>query len=310
MANWFEYLNREKSILKKHYDLKLPTANSGDSGVGELLSTSGSSSFSSSISSSQNIQNNSSKFLNSSNLLASLSVTSLANVSIFENEEYFNYYHKLLQQFSFIDFNLTSFNINHEKYVISSNCGTIQLTPPPSKLSERNHDKKAKPAVPVRKPSLSQTGTNFNTIPNSFSSPLPTHLSTTNGNNNGNGVLKSISKRFNIKSWFSSNSNNNNSVNSPNSKRKEILASQSTVSQVSTNSGNHRNFGQTTPPSQSNKLSLYETPPTKCCQNISQLAKQNQAKMNKNERPKNFNFSNKSLMKHSLSEPSLNALIN
>jgi len=311
MANWFEYLNKEKSILKKHYDLKLPTANSGDSGVGEFLCTSGTSSFSSSLSSSQNIQNNA-NLLNSSSLLASLSVTSLANVSIFENEEYFNYYHKLLQQFTLIEFSITSFNVNHEKYVLNSGCDTLSLlSPPPSTLSERNHEKKVKPAVPLRKPNmptLTQTNNRLATLPNSLSSPLPTHLSTSNGTNSGNGVLKSISKRFNIKSWFS------NSNDSPNLKRKEFLSSQSTASQVSTNSGNaSNNMGQTTPPQQSNKLSLYETPPTKCCQNITQLAKQHQLKVNKNGRHhnlNNLNNTNASLMKHSLSEPSLNALIN
>ena len=47
MANWFEYLNKDKLVLKKYYDLKLISSNSnnsGDSGVGDFICMSASSS--------------------------------------------------------------------------------------------------------------------------------------------------------------------------------------------------------------------------------------------------------------------------
>ena len=121
-----------------------------------------------------------------------------------------------------------------------------------------------------------------------------------------NGVLKSISKRFNIKSWFS----NTNGNNSPSMKQKEVILSTTSISQGSFNSnknGQRVNHIQTTPP-QSNKLSLYDTTPTsKCCQNFKQIPKYNQS----NEQKKLGNTkSSNSVMKHSLSEPTLNAIIN
>lgn len=319
VANWFEYLNKDKNVLKKYYDLKFSSSssnNSGDSGVGEFLCTSGSSSLSSSLSLSQNHNTNP---VNSSNLLASLSVTSLQNVSIFENEEYFNYYHKLLQQFNFIEFNLTSFNVNHEKYILSAG----MLSPPPSTSSERKNNQKQvnaqKPAIPIRKPNSNKRNNNsnhsqnHNTLPNSLSTPNAAQLNTSTNNN---GVLKSISKRFNIKSWFSNSSNHsntNNVVASPGLKQKQILSSQSSTSQSSSASLHKQqapkfqnSIPKTPPQSTTTKLSYYDTTPTSnCCQNISHLAKHGQ-----NQNKHKPHASSTSLMKHSLSEPSLNALIN
>lgn len=292
MANWFDFLNKDKSVLRKHYDLKLPSsnsANSGDSGVGEFLSTSDStSSLASSLSHSQNHA----QLVSSQQILASLSITSLANVSIFENEEYFSYYHKLLQQFNFIELNLTSFNVNHEKYELS--CLGMPASPPTPKQ---------KPAIPTRRPNNSQQRRGSNTlqqqqatIPTSPSTPLNT--STSNANN---GVFKSISKKFNIKSWFSHNNNGSGNGNSS-----DLKTSQSSQAPLS------NKFGQTTPPPSMSKLSLYETTPTtKCCQNISQPKTVGRGH---NSKAKNHSKNSQaapvlSLMKHSLSEPSLNALI-
>ena len=299
MANWFDFLNKEKTVLRKHYDLKLLTTsgnNSGDSGVGEFLCNSSFSSLSSSLSNSQNPNQ---QPISSSQLLASLSVASLANISIFENEEYFSYYHKLLQQFNFIEFNLTSFNVNHEKYEISC----FGLLPPTPHVSSH----KQKPAIPSKKPAnnssqkrssntTQQQSSNTATLPTSPSTPSTLNTSTSN-----TGVLKSISKRFNIKSWFS-NGNQNASSNTVNQSATNLKTSQSSTS---------NKLGQTTPPPSMNKLSIYDTTPTtKCCQNITQsktLSKAHHA----GTKPKEMNkASNLSLMKHSLSEPSLNALIN
>lgn len=296
MANWFDFLNKDKSVLRKHYDLKLPSsnsANSGDSGVGEFLCHSDStSSLASSLSHSQNHA----QLVNSSQILASLSITSLANVSIFENEEYFSYYHKLLQQFNFIELNLTSFNVNHEKYELS--CLGMPPSPPSAK---------PKPAIPTRKPNTSQQRRasntqhhqqkpNHATIPSSPSTPNPLNASTSNNNHN-NGVFKSISKKFNIKSWFSHNNNGNSS---------DLKTSQSSQAPLS------NKLGQTTPPPSMNKLSLYETTPTtKCCQNISapKTVDRGQNSKSKNQSKNSQAAPVLSLMKHSLSEPSLNALI-
>lgn len=297
MANWFDFLNKDKSVLRKHYDLKLPSsnsANSGDSGVGEFLSTSDStSSLASSLSHSQNHA----QLVNSSQILASLSITSLANVSIFENEEYFSYYHKLLQQFNFIELNLTSFNVNHEKYELS--CLGMPPSPPTPKQ---------KPAIPTRKPNNSQQQQRHgsNNLPQQnattpTSAPMP--LNTSANNTNNNGVFKSISKKFNIKSWFSHSNNNNGSGNGNSSDLKTSQSSQVPLS---------NKFGQTTPPPSMSKLSLYETTPTtKCCQNISQPKTIGRGH---NSKSKNHSKNSQaapvlSLMKHSLSEPSLNALI-
>ena len=277
------------------------------------MCTSGSSSFSSTLSLSNTkphaSHNTFSNLINSSHLLASLSVTSLANVSIFENEEYFNYFHKLLQQFNFIDFNLKvlSENVKPQQsppaHLIIPNAPP---TPPPTG---------PKPHVSSRmKSSSNRRGSNtpqpftnaHHALPSSPSTPIASV-------HNHNGVLKSISKRFNIKSWFSSN-NGTQSSSAVGQKQQQpqqpnVLSSQSYVSQTSATSFNKpvnfKNAIQSTPPTSRHDMQPpnYTTPTATCCYNQSLVKKLTQHHSHSTSASNN-------LMKHSLSEPSLNAIMN
>lgn len=253
-------MNRDKSFLRTFYDLKLPSSssnNSGDSGVGEFFYASTSSS-----SSSVSLPS-----ANQSHLLASLSVASLANVSVFENEEFFNYFIKLLQQFNFIDFNLK----------ILQDAKPIDLP---------------KPMAPVRKTSISQRrGSNIEPhVIQSPSAPLAVHTLPANTNNSinhqnnhnkqqdGGFNLKNISKKFNIKSWFTSNT--------PSPKLPNPISTSSQATNV---------IKRQKPTNIRNQQTPAESP-----RNVNKSSHQ---------LARNASTNSNNPMKHSMSEPSLKAIL-
>ena len=159
--------------------------NSGDSGVGDFICMSASSSSSSSLSVSQNNvhmnfgnnnnNNNNASLTNTGyNLIASLSLTSLANVSIFENEEYFSYFHKLIQQFNFIEFNL---KISKEIKPEIKHSQSQQPFKHP-KITQAQDQIQAPSTATQRKTSLTRRNSNthqqFNTLPQPTPTPTPT----------------------------------------------------------------------------------------------------------------------------------------
>lgn len=250
---------------------------------------------------------------NTANLLASLSITSLANVSIFENDEYFNYFHKLIQQFSYIDFNLKLLKeetpVDNKRTQITSSFSAQTIATPPSSVETKpptieSKTKPEKPLPPTRKSSSSTRRDSNETITTPVSTfnhhqPQPCH--STSGL-----LLKNIKSRFNIKSWFSSSHNHNNiptSVSSSNI--------QSNTVNINTNGRGYGTVKSIAPPAPSTTRTL-----------------QNPAKTNNHKHNLARNIcpnptigigsgvgvlisgNQNSLMKHSLSEPSLNALIN
>lgn len=245
---------------------------------------------------------------NSANLLASLSITSLANVSIFENDEYFNYFHKLMQQFSYVDFNLKLLKeetpLDNKRTQIASSFSAQTIATPPSSAETSKTKPPEKPLPPTRKSSSSSRRDSSETITTPVSTfghhqPQPCH--STSGL-----LLKNIKSRFNIKSWFSSSHNHNNiptSVSSSNI--------QSNTVNINTNGRGYGTVKAIAPPA---------PPTTRTLQNP---AKSNNHKHNlaRNICPNPtigigsgvgvlISGNQNGLMKHSLSEPSLNALIN
>ena len=272
-------MNKDKTIIKKFYDLKAPISNiNGDSGVGDFICMSGSSSSTnSSLSNHMNFQQTT-----TANLIASLSLNSLANVSIFENEEYFSYFSKLLQQFNFIEFNL-KISKQMDKS-ITQRSSSPATTPKPAKY----------PQSP-RKSSSSLSRHHTQPITSIPISPSTPHNFTHNSNQqqhhhqSSNNVFKNISKRFNIKSWFTSssqqNATNSNTLpnyqpNQPNMKSPQVSSQQYVYKKASQAPTTNKLVGTKS----KGASPLVSTP-------FNKLLNSNQ------------------LMKHSCSEPSLNEII-
>jgi hypothetical protein len=296
MANWFVYLYKNKDLLKNFYDFKhAPQANShrnnqsGDSGMGAEFMNASALSTASSLLSNHNIAMLSQKGFKSADN-NNVMVTSLSNVSIFENEEYFAYFHKLVEQFSYIEFNLKLFRDNEKPSVVAqqqqptkASAGDHDLTPtasPPSHIiqqqfryqeeaeSQMNHllenhlksnsysnqavvnnstrvasKKKLSDASSVSYASSKGLATKSSHTISNGSAPNNHAVhggnSSGSGSSNGGGFnLKSISKKFNIKSWFGGNSSHNLSAKPP------IGSSKTTASISSVLKASHSKSGQ------------------------------------------------------------------
>lgn len=170
-------------------------------------------------------------------LLASLSVNSLTNVSIFENEEYFSYFHKLIQQFSFIDFNLKIYNgttTNAATTLIdkktpnntpnthqSSPLTKTQSTTLPLSSFQQVLEYKSKPLAPVRKTSRSSSIKKSNTanlaatLTMTPSSSISSAISSLANYQNSPHTRShsGFNLKHKIKSWFTNNTNTNNNNN-------------------------------------------------------------------------------------------------
>ena len=206
-------------MLKNFYAFKnlssLLNNNSGDSGVSGV----------------------SSEFMMTNSALTNQNKTdfaysSLVNVSLFENEEYFSYFYKLVEQFGFIEFNLKLINNAQPTSATLSTAytgnGQNNNMPPKFKtqqVAELQMNKLLETQLPKRdgklnSPSVSKVIIDNKSIynQNQQNKPLATKsshnissgsASSTGSGGGGNGFnFKSISKKFNIKSWFGSNSTN------------------------------------------------------------------------------------------------------
>lgn len=347
MANWFEHLNRDKTLLKNFYDLKLVkpsspnTSNnsSGDSGMGNEFMYASTSSSTCSSSLSLSINQNTNLNLNYLNLTtlnlndSPFNLTSLNNVSIFENEEYFNYFHKLLQQFNNIELNfkLTNQALNKApspQQPLSPPTPTRHLIKPQSNLNNPST-----PPVPQRR--LSNTRVNLAQQPvkqiqnniSSKSTPLVVNNQSLNHSNNQSHHhgfnLKNISKRLNFKSWFSSsnsssNLNSNTSIPSSASQTNFSNSSRLPIGFVKTLAPNTRlinNNSNNTSNSSKNKSSTLNS---KHGTNVYKVGNSGVLgsgvgtliNHNHHQNISSNNTNSNSLMKHSLSEPSLNAILN
>lgn len=324
MANWFEHVNRDKSLLKNFYEFKLLAVNkglgnnsSGDSGMGtEFMQVSSASSTSSSLSISNNFQSP-----NTTVNEANFNVKNLSNISVFENEEYFSYFHKLLLQFNQLDLKLQT----HSNEVNPNRPQTSQTPPVQEKICPTPQFQAQKPPIiqtpiinrpkqhdsrhlnnrnHIPKPVIGNLNSN---IPKSSSNVYHTGSSqnTSGGHHSHSGFnLKNISKRFNIKSWFTSS---NSSTNIPTSASHNNFTTQNLNS-----TGSRLPFGlKTLTPSNRNEQKNFrenvkkklsrESNTTKCCDvNTTGVLGSGVGAL--------CNNSN-SFMKHSLSEPSLNAIL-
>jgi hypothetical protein len=283
MANWFVHLNKNKDILKNFYEFKHQTGSvrnnqSGDSGMGADFMNASLLSAASSLLSNNNIASLAAlKPSKSSDVM----ITSLSNVSIFESEEYFSYFHKLVEQFSYIDFNLKLFKDNDKVIAPASSTApdsTAASSPSPHLLqqqfryqeeaeSQMNHllenhlrsnsyssqalssnaSNKASrrgSGTTSKKPgdasvNYSSKGLATKSSHNVSSGSAPNNNSSSQGGgssgSNGGFNLKSISKKLNIKSWFSGHSNHSLSSKPP-------IGSSKTTSNISSllkHKGNH-----------------------------------------------------------------------
>jgi hypothetical protein len=248
---------------------------------------------------------------------------SLANISIFENEEYFAYFHKLLEQFNYMDFNLNLLkeisNVKQEfPSVINNsmtNASSTTFSNSKTTTSSSNYDSSnktnfnKKPIAPSRKLSarrgsnVAQPGPANTTM--SSNSSQNTKNSTNNsinqlnnfpGNNsNSSGFnFKSISKKFNIKSWFTSS---NSYIN------------QQSKNQFPTSSSNNHILKTNSKLTLQNPIRAYDTSDS----NSSHVQEKYTNKKSYRNIVGGLTITNKrnsdSSMKHSLSEPSINALI-
>ena len=301
-------MNRDKGTLKKYYDLKLLSSNSnnsGDSGVGDFICMSASSSSNSSMSVSQNNAYGTLSGITSSmantgyNLIASLSLTSLANVSIFENEEYFCYFHKLIQQFNFIEFNL---KISKEKQEVKQHSQPkINQTPSTSQKTPSSKRRNSNTQPPVQQLQQQQLPLpqQYNTTkqPSMTTSPSAPNPNISFNNNNNNSTnsshsvfnLKNISKRLNIKSWFSSSQQPQPASTDGHQN--------STLPSISSHNLKHGTGSQTLKQKSSSQAQA------------SSSSSKMTVKTSKNKGPINKLLNSSNLMKHSLSEPSLNELM-
>jgi hypothetical protein len=195
-------------------------------------------------------------------LLASLSVNSLANVCIFENEEYFSYFHKLIQQFSFIDFNIKIYNGNNSQTLekktqdpTKTPTTTPTLPPPPPPLSSFQQvlEYKSKPLAPVRKTSRSSSIKKSNTVNLATTLTLTPSSSISSAISNLANYQNSPHTRshsgFNlknkIKSWFTANTNNHNTSTTSSNSSNTIISSVSSSNLQSNNNNNNNNNNNT-----------------------------------------------------------------
>lgn len=267
-------------------------------------------------------------------------LTSLVNVSIFENEEYFNYFHKLLQQFNFIEINFklqqTIQQQQQQQHIPQPQQPKItkpRIEPKPQlhTLKQAQNPKpilnskpnNQVPVVPLRKSTVARNISNANqqrpsqTLAQSKSTPFSVNNQTSNAINHTNGSgfnLKNISKRLNIKSWFTSSNSGSNS-NIPSSASQTNFNSNSNansqrIGAVKTLAPNTRLMNTTAttathPPITAKRVSnLNSRNGTRLANNSGVLGSGVGALINEHK------YSNKSLMKHSMSEPSLNAILN
>ncbi len=280
-------------------------------------SSSSNSSFTNAITINNSTNNNNNNNNNGYNLIASLSLTSLANVSIFENEEYFSYFNKLMEQFNFIEFNLTiskDKTFNQKVYNTTSNNTNNNNV----NITEQVKIKPArKSSSSLSRNDSSQGQKSMQSITTSPSTPNATISYNNNNNNNNNNHsvfnLKNISKRLNIKSWFTSSSSSNTQQQS-----QPKQYSNSTLPSMSMhNMKQHTKSSNTLGFNSNNKPKLPNTAPqvitSQQQQPQHQVFKKASKLNNKNNKGSNNNNLKKlnatSLMKHSLSEPSLNEVI-
>lgn len=325
MANWFEHVNRDKNVLKNFYDFKqsatkgIGNNSSGDSGMGtEFMQVSTSSSTSTS---SLSVSTNNFLSPNTTVNEANFNVKSLSNISVFENEEYFSYFHKLLLQFNQLDLKLQT----HSNETIANRTQLAQTPPSVEKAPTPPTPQAQKPPLvqtPVinrPKNSDSRLHNNRNHIPKPVINNIHPNIpkSSTNfyhtGNNQHHNAghhshsgfnLKNISKRFNIKSWFTSSSSNTNIPTSASHNNFTTHNVNSTGSRlpfgIKTLTPSHRNEHKNFKENVKKKLSR-ESNATKCCDvNSTGVLGSGVGAL--------CNNSN-SFMKHSLSEPSLNAIL-
>lgn len=320
-------MNRDKNLLKSFYDFKqcltkkgLGNNSSGDSGMGtEFMQISTSSSNSSSLS----ISTNNFQLPNPSVNEANFNVKSLSNVSVFENEEYFSYFHKLLLQFNQLELKLQTHgneNVNPK------------IQPAQTPLNQEKEKVSLSPAPQLQKSPLIQTPiiqrprnmdsrqfNNRNHIPkpvnNNLHSNIPkssTNVYHTGSSHNHSGAnhthsgfnIKNISKRFNIKSWFTSSNSNSNiptSASHNNFTTHNVNSSGSRLPfGIKTLTPSNRNENKNSKENVKKKLNR-ESNATKCCDvNTTGVLGSGVGAL--------CNNSN-SFMKHSLSEPSLNAIL-
>lgn len=338
LANWFEHVNRDRNLVKTFYDLKncltssnktLANNSSGDSGMGnEFMQISTSSSTCSSSLSTSMTQQSPNLVINEANF----NVKSLASISIFENDEYFSYFHKVLQQFNLIDIKLNSHQNDQPP---QTQAKPTPPPPPPNPPQPLQHTKPHAPPTPVVsrfKQMDTKTTLNRNHIPKpvqsnyqnvqngqtivkksvtslnnqSNSGLLNHHQSGTQAHHSHSGFnLKNISKRFNIKSWFTSSNSNSNIPSSASHNTFTSNTIQSNTSATQSNSRLPIGIKTLTPTNRFNnskKHTRRDSSALKVCDvNGSGVLDSGVGALISN------NTTN--LMKHSLSEPSLNAIL-
>lgn len=253
---------------------------------------------------------------------ANFNVKNLSCVSIFENEEYFSYFHKLLLQFNQLELKLQT----HGNETNATKIQPVQLQTP---LNQEKEKVSLSPAPQPPKPPLIQTPiiqrpkhndsrqfNNRNHIPKPINHNLHSNIpkSSTNVYHPGNSHnhsgahhshsgfnLKNISKRFNIKSWFTSSTSNTNIPTS---------ASHNNFTSHHVNStGSRLSFGiKTLTPSNRNENKNSRENVKKKMNNATKCCDVNTTGVLGSGVGALCNNSN-SFMKHSLSEPSLNAIL-
>lgn len=328
LANWFDMLNRDKNLLRIYYDFKsgnlttatTPTTSnantSGDSGVSSEFmyashasshsptpTTSQSCSMSSNISSSNQHQQNTPANNNNGQIYE---LTSLANVSVFEHDEYFSYFLKLIQQFHSIDFhirlNSTSAPATTTATITqTSTAATLPPQPPahPSSKHLATSNSFQQTSHMMMKQQQQQQLPGYNNHAANSSGGSTTSTGSTSAFN-----LKNISRRLNIKSWFTSSSNMA-VVTAPAATSSSKHQSTTTLFKNSNATARLTNFTQ----QHKHKMAAAERAGNLGTGVGCALVAQQQAANGVNNNNNN-NHTGADLMKHSLSEPSLNAIIN
>lgn len=230
MANWFDYLNKNKDLLNNFYDLRHQSSlslnknnSSGDSGVGGEFMNASILSSTSSLTLNHAIKPPTSSVVNS-----------LANVSVFENDEYFHYFLKLLEQFDFVSLNARHFidmkissqqarkkpNFNNQTLSTDQTFKSQQVAESQMNYLLENHLKTSNSSEPA---SRIKSSYNISGSSNSTSSST-TSNTTPNGFN-----LKNISKKLNIKSWFGSSGSG---ASTPQNVTKNKISTAATTSNI------------------------------------------------------------------------------
>ena len=241
LGRFFKYLKKERNLLNRFYDLKYPPPKTGAKHSAKVLTSSDSSSSVESLTTI--VESVATSATDKSSAVSSPSIlSSLANVSIFENDDYFDYFYKTLEQFNTVEINIESLRevdsvLDHTN-TSSSNSGsdthvkqfrshTAQSSVPKFGGANRfNMAEKGELSGPGSK-KLINDSKSFNN--------LATAAGQQSQQTNTNGfILKNISKRLNIKSWFasSSNANSNGQVTSP----PQLSSTQSPPSSISSQS--------------------------------------------------------------------------